>query len=110
MPKSVDIFVATDQELAEFASELSELFTIELVPIEQGNAYEFRNGAIALTVRPTSYPDLVDYRYHLSVTGDTYGIEMQRVKWREDWAIDFYQALKATGRYRLRRMSNAHER
>ena len=66
--------------------------------------------AIALTVRPHTYPDLADYRYHLAVTGDTYGIEMQRVKWREDWAIDCYQALKATGRYRLRRMSNAYAR
>jgi hypothetical protein len=110
MTKSVDIFVASDQELTEFAGVLSELFTIELVPIKQGSAYEFRNGAIALTVQPNAYPDLADYRYHLAVTGDTYGIEMQRVKWREDWAIDFYQALKATGRYRLRRMSNAHER
>jgi hypothetical protein len=101
--RSVNLFVSSEQELAAFVRELAELFTIEFDPIEGGDAYQFRNGAIALTVKPHSYPNLEAYRYHLLVTGDVYGTPHQRVKWIVDWAYDFYQALKATGRYRIRR-------
>jgi hypothetical protein len=103
LTKRVDIFVGTDQSFPEFVQDLSELFTLELVPAEDGSAYRFDNGSIVLTVQPNTYPELAPYRYHLLVTGGVYGTPYQRVKWIVDWSVDFYEALKATGRYRLRR-------
>jgi hypothetical protein len=102
----VDIFVATDQSFTEFINDLSELATIELVPLNDGSAYRFDNGAIVLTVQPNTYPQLASYPYHLLITGGVYGTPYQRVKWIVDWSLDFYQALKATGRYRLRRVED----
>lgn len=98
----VDIFVATDQSFTDFIHDLSDLLTFDLTPMDGGNAYQFSNGAIVLTVQSNAYASLDAYRYHLLVTGGVYGVPTQRVKWIVDWSLDFYQALKATGRYRLR--------
>lgn len=106
----VDLFVGTDQSLPEFIQDLSELLTLELVPLEDGSAYRFDNGSIVLTVQPNTDPHLAPYRYQLLVTGGVYGTPYQRVKWIVDWSVDFYEALKATGRYRLRRMEKVADR
>ena len=104
MSKGVDIFVDSEQALDDFVADLSKLFTIEFIALAEEEAYQFRNGAIALTVRPNDNPQRADHRFHLQVTGDTYGYPQQRAKWSQDWGYDFYQALKGSGRYRVRRV------
>ncbi len=104
MSKGVDIFVDSEQSLADFVADISKILTIELEALPDENAYQFRNGVIALTIRPNDNLQRANHRFHLQITGDTYGDPQQRAKWSQDWGYDFYQAIKGTGRYRVRRV------
>ncbi len=103
MSTSINIFVDSTATPADFAQEMSTLLGVELQPSPQDDqVYEFYNSIVTLTVDQHRLPDFGAYRYRLAVRSDRLGTDTQRKKWREDWAYDFYHALKTAQKYRLK--------
>ncbi len=103
MAKPINILLDTDTPLADFAAELSQLLDIELLPsIGTDKVYEFRAMTLMLGLRQLDAPQ-AECRYLISING-IFGSEEQRTKWTEDWAYSILQTLKATQKYRLKRI------
>lgn len=103
MSTSMNIFVDSTADPASFAQELSTLLGVELQPSAQDEqVYEFYNSIVTLTVDQHQLPAFSAYRYRLAIRSDRIGTDMQRKKWREDWAYDFYHALKSAQKYRVK--------
>lgn len=78
----------------------------ELVSDGTDNWYEFRNSTITLTVGKHDFENdrdinFEEYHYNLSIRALNISNELERQKWRNDFASYVFQNLKATERYRL---------
>lgn len=108
MSRTLDIFVDFPQKIEYLIKELELILALKFELISDGtdNWYEFSNSTITLTVGKHDFENDQDinfeeYHYNLSIRSLNISNELDRQKWRNDFASYVFQKLKATERYRL---------
>ena len=108
MSRTLDIFVDFPQEIEHLIKELEFIRALNLELISDGtdNWYEFRNSTITITVGKHDFENdrdikFEEYPYNLSIRALNISHELERQKWRDEFASYVFQKLKATERYRL---------
>jgi len=108
MSRTLDIFVDFPQGLEHLIKELEFILALKFELISDGtdNWYEFHNSTITLTVGNHDFENDKDikfeeYPYNLSIRALNISNELDRQKWRDDFASYVFQKLKATESYRL---------
>ncbi|HBK96192.1 MAG TPA: hypothetical protein DD001_02110 [Microcoleaceae bacterium UBA10368] len=108
MSRTLDIFLDFPQGLEHLIKELELILALkfELISDVTDNWYEFHNSIITLTVGKHDFENDKDinfeeYPYNLSIRALNISNEIDRKKWRDDFASYVFQKLKATERYRL---------
>ncbi|MEG3975991.1 hypothetical protein QT970_15405 [Microcoleus sp. herbarium8] len=108
MSRTLDIFVDFPQGLEHLIKELEFILALKFELISDGtdNWYEFHNSTITLTVGNHDFENdrdikFEEYPYNLSIRALNISNELDRQKWRDDFASYVFQKLKATERYRL---------
>ena len=108
MSRTLDIFIEFPQEIEHLIKELELILALKFELFSDGNEnwYEFRNSTITLTVGKHDFENDQDinfeeYPYNLSIRSLNISNELDRQKWRNDFASYVFQKLKATERYRL---------
>ena len=108
MSRTLDIFVDFPQGIEHLIKELEFILALKFELISDGtdNWYEFRNSTITLTVGKHDFENdrdinFEEYPYNLSIRGLNISNELERKKWRDDFASYVLHKLKATERYHL---------
>ncbi|MEG5001707.1 hypothetical protein [Microcoleus sp. B4-D4] len=108
MSRTLDIFVDLPQEIEHLIKELELILALKFELVSDGtdNWYEFRNSTITLTVGKHDFENdrdikFEEYPYNLSIKALNISNELDRQKWRDDFASYVFQKLKATESYRL---------
>jgi hypothetical protein len=108
MSRSVDIFVKSAAEIANFALDIESLFNIklQLISNRQEFWYEFRNHQISLSLGTHDLENdrdmnFEDYPYHISVRAININTEKERQKWCDDFALFVFDKFKSTNKYSL---------
>ena len=108
MSHTLDIFLDFPQGLEHLIKELELILALkfELISDVTDNWYEFHNSIITLTVGKHDFENDKDinfeeYPYNLSIRALKISNELERKKWRDDFASYVFQKLKATESYRL---------
>jgi hypothetical protein len=108
MSRTLDIFVDFPQGLEHLIKELEFILALKFELISDGtdNWYEFHNSTITLTVGNHDFENdrdikFEEYPYNLSIRALNISNELERKKWRDDFASYVFQKLKATERYHL---------
>ncbi|MEZ2230204.1 MAG: hypothetical protein ACBR50_28495 [Microcoleus sp.] len=108
MSRTLDIFVDFPQGLEHLIKELEFILALKFELISDGtdNWYEFHNSTITLTVGNHDFENdrdikFEEYPYNLSIRALNISNELDRQKWRDDFASYVFQKLKATERYHL---------
>ncbi|MEG4334486.1 hypothetical protein QUB40_21470 [Microcoleus sp. AT9_A2] len=108
MSRTLDIFVDFPQEIEHLIKELEFILALKLERVSDGidHWYEFRNSTISLTVGKHDFENdkelnFEEYHYNLSIRAPNISNELDRKKWRDEFASYVFQKLKATERYRL---------
>lgn len=108
MSRTLDIFLDFPQGLEHLIKELEFILALKFELISDGtdNWYEFHNSTITLTVGNHDFENDKDikfeeYPYNLSIRALNISNELDRQKWRDDFASYVFQKLKATERYHL---------
>lgn len=108
MSRTLDIFVDFPQEIEHLIKELEFILALKLELVSDGidNWYEFRNSTITLTVGKHDFENdkeinFEEYPYNLSIRALNISNELDRKKWRDEFAIYVLHKLKTTERYRL---------
>ncbi|WP_373536916.1 hypothetical protein [Microcoleus sp.] len=113
MSRTLDIFVDFPQEIEDLIKELEFILALKFELVSDGtdNWYEFRNSTITLTVGNHDFENdrdikFEEYPYNLSIRALNISNELDRQKWRDDFASYVFQKLKATESYRLMLVDN----
>lgn len=108
MSETKDIFIDSPTGMANLAKEIASLLDIQLQLISDRYEtwYEYRHPQISLTLGEHDFENdrdinFEEYRYHLSVRALNLDSEVERKKWRDEFASFVFQKLKATQKYRL---------
>ncbi|MEG4625146.1 hypothetical protein Q5691_12755 [Microcoleus sp. w1-18aA5] len=108
MSRTLDIFVDFPQEIEHLIKELEFILALKLELVSDGidNWYEFRNSTITLTVGKHDFENdkelnFEEYPYNLSIRALNISNELDRKKWRDEFASYVLHKLKTTERYRL---------
>ena len=108
MSRTLDIFVDFPQDIEHLIKELEFILALKFELVSDGtdNWYEFCNSTITLTVGKHDFENdrdikFEEYPYNLSIRALNISNELDRKKWRDDFASYVFQKLKATERYRL---------
>ncbi|MEG4145161.1 hypothetical protein [Microcoleus sp. Pol12B5] len=108
MSRTLDIFVDFPQEIEHLIKELEFILALKLELVSDGidNWYEFRNSTITLTIGKHDFENdkelnFEEYPYNLSIRALNISNELDRKKWRDEFASYVFQKLKTTERYRL---------
>jgi hypothetical protein len=108
MSRTLDIFVDFPQGLEHLIKELEFILALKFELISDGtdNWYEFHNSTITLTVGNHDFENDKDinfeeYPYNLSIRALNISNELDRKKWRDEFASYVLHKLKATESYRL---------
>jgi len=113
MSTNIDIFVDAQTGLEEFAAELEILLQIKLTRIDENAEiyYAFRNSQIDMTLGTHEFDNdrdmnFEDYNYDISVRALNLESEEKRKQWRERFAFEIFEKLKATDKYDLMMIEN----
>jgi len=108
MSHTLDIFLDFPQGLEHLIKELELILALKFELVSDGtdNWYEFHNSTITLTLGNHDFENDKDinfeeYPYNLSIRALKISNELERKKWRDDFASYVFQKLKATESYRL---------
>lgn len=108
MSRTLDIFVDFPQGLEHLIKELEFILALKFELISDGtdNWYEFHNSTITLTVGNHDFENdrdikFEEYPYNLSIRALNISNELDRNKWRDEFASYVLHKLKATESYRL---------
>ncbi len=108
MSRTLDIFLDFPQGLEHLIKELEFILALKFELISDGtdNWYEFRNSTNTLTVGKQDFENdrdikFEEYPYNLSIRALNISNELDRQKWRNDFASYVLHKLKATESYRL---------
>ena len=108
MSRTLDIFVDFPQEIEHLIKELEFILALKLELVSDGidHWYEFRNSTITLTVGKHDFENdkelnFEEYPYNLSIRALNISNELDRKKWRDEFASYVLNKLKITERYRL---------
>ncbi|MEZ2279013.1 MAG: hypothetical protein ACBR12_19090 [Microcoleus sp.] len=108
MSRTLDIFVDFPQELEHLIKELEFILALKLELVSDGidHWYEFHNSTITLTVGKHDFENdrdikFEEYPYNLSIRALNISNELDRNKWRDEFASYVLHKLKATESYRL---------
>lgn len=108
MSHTLDIFLDFPQGLEHLIKELELILDLKFELVSDGtdNWHEFRNSTITLTVGNHDFENdrdikFEEYPYNLSIRALNISNELDRQKWRDDFASYVFQKLKATENYRL---------
>ena len=108
MSRTLDIFLEFPQEIEQLVKELELILAIKFELVSDGidHWYEFRDSTITLTVGKHDFENDKDlnfeeYPYNLSIRALNISNELDRKKWRDEFASYVLHQLKTTERYRL---------
>ncbi|MEG4818292.1 hypothetical protein [Microcoleus sp. K5-D4] len=108
MSRTLDIFLDFPQEIEQLVKELEFILAIKFELFSDGtdNWYEFRNSTISLTLGKHDFENdrdikFEEYPYNLSIRALKISNELDRKKWRYEFASYVLHKLKTTERYRL---------
>ncbi|MEZ2230461.1 hypothetical protein [Microcoleus sp.] len=108
MSRTLDIFVDFPQGLEHLIKELEFILALKLELVSDGidHWYEFHNSTITLTVGKHDFENdrdikFEEYPYNLSIRALNISNELDRNKWRDEFASYVLHKLKATESYRL---------
>ena len=108
MSHTLDIFLDFPQGLEHLIKELELILALKFELVSDGtdNWHEFRNSTITLTIGKHDFENdrdikFEEYPYNLSIRALNISNELDRQKWRDDFASYVFQKLKATENYRL---------
>ncbi len=108
MSRTLDIFVEFPQDIEHLIKELEMILALKFELVYEGtdNWYEFRKSTITLTVGKHDFENdrnirFEEYPYNLSIRALNISNQLDKQKWRDDFASYVFQKLKGTERYRL---------
>lgn len=108
MSHTLDIFVDFPQDIEHLIKELELILALKFELVSDGtdNWHEFRNSTITLTIGKHDLENdrdikFEEYPYNLSIRALNISNELDRKKWRDDFASYVLNKLKATESYRL---------